>query len=332
MRHSGRVASGTLPPTGDRIASEVEREMEERLYRLRHVVLAPAEYHVYLHPEDYRHIEDVAPRIALDVQLCLNSLVDRLNRRSRLGELVGRRRAPIEIPPGGWAIHIKPALNGEVGPGEIGIHSRLSVPGAAKYGGGAGTTRIAQTVVSGTDRRTTVRNEPEQARATTEDAPAIVPVASPVGSASASVAANAPAPAATAPPAAPAVPSVPPVSSAARQTRPAARSSARLTYSDDRGAQTFIMQKELIKIGRGGSAHWVDLALVTNPKVSREHCRIRRDGSGRFYIQDVSAWGTFINGAAAPKFVDGRPETERELPDGATLRLADAVTLEFRVE
>ena len=296
MRHSGRVNPATLPPTGDRIASEVEREMEERLYRLRHVALAPAEYHVYLHPDDYGHIEDVAPRIALDVQLCLNSLVDRLNKRSRLTELVGRRRAPIEIPAGGWAIHIKPAMNGDVGPGELGIHSRLSVPSASKYGGGAGTTRIAQTIVSGTDRRTTLRTEPEM------PAP-IQPV---------SAAASGP----------------------ARQTRPASRPGARLTYSDDRGAQTFVINKELIKIGRGGSTHWVDLALVTNPKVSREHCRIRRDAAGRFYLQDLSTWGTFLNGAPVPKFVDGAaaPAAERELTDGATIRLADAVTLEFRLE
>lgn len=301
MRHSSRVMTDGQPPTGDRIASEVEREMEERLYRLRHVVLAPAEYHIYLHPDDYRQIEDIAPRIALDVQLCLNSLVDRLNKRSRLSELIARRRAPIEVPAGGWAIHIKPALNNEVGPGELGIHSRLSVPGTSRFGGGAGTTRIAQTVVSGTDRRTTVRNEPEPAPQGSTGMPAAEP---------------------------------PAAVSSSRPQRASSRPAARLTYSDERGAQTFLMTKELIKIGRGGSAHWVDLALVTVPKVSREHCRIRRDPSGRFFIQDVSVWGTFLNGNPVPKYVEGATSGsgERELTDGAMVRLADAVTLEFRVE
>ena len=56
------------PPDGDKIATEVEREMEQRLYRLRHVILAPAEYHVYLHPDDFSHIKDVAPLIEIDVQ------------------------------------------------------------------------------------------------------------------------------------------------------------------------------------------------------------------------------------------------------------------------
>jgi hypothetical protein len=291
------VNAATQPPTGDRIASEVEREMEERLYRLRHVALAPAEYHVYLHPDDYRHVEEIAPRIVLDVQLCLNSLVDRLNRRSRLAGFVSRRRAPIESPPGGWAIHIKPALNDEVGPGEIGIHSRLSVPGAARFGSGAGTVRIAQTLVSGTDRRTTVRDEPAPQGAPVEPGPAA------------------------------------PVSSS-RPHHVSSAPAARVSYTDDRGAGVFAITKDLVKIGRGGSAHWVDLAIVTGPRVSREHCRIRRDATGRFFIQDVSTWGTYVNGAAVPKYVEGQQAgtAEHELVDGASIRLADAVTLEFRVE
>jgi hypothetical protein len=295
------VSTGPQPPTGERIALEVEREMEERLYRLRHVVLAPAEYHIYLHPDDFKHIEDVAPRIALDVQLCLNSLVERLNRRSRLSELITRRRAPIEIPAGGWAIYLKPALNNEVGPGELGIHSRLSVPSASRFGSGAGTTRIVQTVVSGTDRRSTVKNEVAAPREATGHPGHETPAGS---------------------------------SASGRTPRPAPRPGARLTYTDDRGAHGFVIAKELIKIGRGGNAHWVDLTVVTTPKVSREHCRIRRDSTGRFFIQDVSAWGTFVNGTPVPKFVDGpaAPSTERELTDGASIRLADAVTLEFRVE
>ena len=277
--------TGPEPPTGERIASEVEREMEERLYRLRHVVLAPAEYHIYLHPADFKHIKDVAPRIALDVQLCLNSRIERLNRRSRLSELIARRRAPIEIPAGGWAIYIKPALNNDVGPGELGIHSRLSVPSASRFGSGAGTMRIAQTVVSGTDRRTIVRDEPD----------------------------NGPTP--------------------SRPHRGARTAGARLTYTDEGGAQAFVITKELIKVGRGGNAHWVDLTVITGPKVSREHCRIRRDSSGRFFIQDVSTWGTFLNGKQVPKFVEGQAQsTERELHDGASIRLADSVTLQFSVE
>ena len=316
----------THPPTGERIAAEVERELEERLYRLRHVVLAPAEYHIYLHPDDFRHIEEVAPRIALDVQLCLNSLVERLNRRSRLTRLVVGRQAPVEIPAGGWAIHIKPAANNEVAPGELGIHSRLSVPAAARFGSGAGTTRIAHTVVSGTDRRTVVHTQadvPAQsgsqpgvvAHSRDREAEARPHRTQPDGAASGGHSSS-------------------PINEAAapsRDTRSAAGHRARLAYSDDTGAGVFAITKDLIKIGRGGSTHWVDLAIVTGPKVSREHCRIRRDAHDRYFIQDVSTWGTFVNGSRVPKYSEGTA-SERELPDGASIRLADAVTLEFRVD
>src|SRR5215207_728775 len=151
------------PPDGDKIATEVEREMEQRLYRLRHAVLAPAEYHIYLHPDDFTHIKDVASLIELDVQLCLNAAVERMNGRSSLLNFVLPKRPPVEVPRGGWAIHIKPALNGDVGPGELAIHSRLSVPQTTRFGSGAGTVRITQTVVSGTERRTLERDEPHTA-------------------------------------------------------------------------------------------------------------------------------------------------------------------------
>ena len=72
----------------------------------------------------------------------------------------------------------------------------------------------------------------------------------------------------------------------------------RLTYVDEEGTHVFVMRKDLISIGRGGSAHWVDVQVVTSPRVSREHCRIRRDADGRFFLQDVSTWGTSVDGAA----------------------------------
>ncbi|MDQ3068876.1 MAG: DUF3662 and FHA domain-containing protein [Acidobacteriota bacterium] len=168
------------PPHGNRIASEVERELQLRLFPLRNVVLAPSEYHVYLHPEDFEHIRHVVPRIVLDVQDCLNALVGRLNDRAGWTRWIGAAKPPIEIPPGGWAIHIHPALNGDVARGELGIHSRLSVPPQASYGSGAGTVRVVQTLVSGTDRR--VVGEREEPRGTaTAPSPSTGPRTGPGG-------------------------------------------------------------------------------------------------------------------------------------------------------
>jgi pSer/pThr/pTyr-binding forkhead associated (FHA) protein len=98
------------------------------------------------------------------------------------------------------------------------------------------------------------------------------------------------------------------------------------------------MPKDLISIGRGGSAHWVDVQVVSSTRVSREHCRIRRTDDGRFFLQDVSTWGTSIDGTRVTPFaqqIDGGVEEtghEHLLTSPAHIQLADAVTIEFTVE
>jgi hypothetical protein len=109
---------------------------------------------------------------------------------------------------------------------------------------------------------------------------------------------------------------------------------ARLTYQDDQGPHIFIMRKDSLSVGRGGSSAWVDVQVITASKVSREHFRVRRDAGGRFFIQDVSLWGTTVNGEALPPAVktsDGvaRPGPEQELPPSARIGLADVLVIQF---
>jgi predicted component of type VI protein secretion system len=90
------------------------------------------------------------------------------------------------------------------------------------------------------------------------------------------------------------------------------------------------MRKDVLSIGRGGSSVWVDVQVFAPSKVSREHLRIRHDGGGRFFIQDLSAWGTSVNGDAIPAAVKGpdgvtRGGMERELPASARIDLAGAL-------
>jgi len=48
------------------------------------------------------------------------------------------------------------------------------------------------------------------------------------------------------------------------------------------------------------------------------------------FLQDVSTWGTYLNGEPVDKFVEGDAAArEHELTHGASIRLADAVTLEL---
>jgi hypothetical protein len=108
-----------------------------------------------------------------------------------------------------------------------------------------------------------------------------------------------------------------------------------LRYQDEAGNHVFPMRKELIKIGRGGSDAWVDVQVMTTPKVSREHCWVRAAADGRFFICDVSTWGTSVDGHVIPPAVRSsggqvvEPGVEHELQQSSVIALADAVTIHF---
>jgi hypothetical protein len=325
------------PPTGRTIVRELVKEMEEQLYPLMYRTLPPGVFHVYLHPDDYRAVESVAPLIVNDAAKGLSARVDDLNKRSRLRSFVSGQAAPIDVPAGGWEIHIQPELNGEIDRGDFRIESRLAVPAAPTYNDGVPTMRIGRTTVSGDARRKEATQEAK--------APVRAGVAEPLLPAAAL---PAPAPEVNRTPrlaSGAAVATVPTAAAeaAVATTKPTNRADdastgfARLAYVDEQGPHVFVIRKELVAIGRGGTAHWVDVQVVSTPRVSRVHCRIRRDGSGRFFIQDVSTWGTFVDGDRVPAFIErgeeGAQETgaERELPPAARIQLADAVTLEFQV-
>jgi FHA domain len=278
-------------PDGRQIWKAVRDELMLNLYPLPYSTLAPGVYHVYLHPNDFEAVEDVAERITAQMERALTAEVEKMNHRleRRAGRILTRmldreELAPIEIPAGGWKVHIQADRNGELGRGFLGVVSMLSLPAPAEYGG-TSTTRIVKSVVSAGSRTSTteLRQAPSSASA------------------------------------------------------PAAHDSserARLTYQDDQGPHIFSMRKDALSVGRGGSSAWVDVQVISASKVSREHFRVRRDAAGRFFIQDVSLWGTTVNGEALPpaaKTADGvvRPGPERELPPSARIGLADVLVIQF---
>jgi hypothetical protein len=306
-------------PTGRRIVVELVNEMQDRLYPLFYRTLAPSLYHVYLHPDDYREIEGVTPLIVLDAQKALNNRVTRLNGRPRWSALLSDNAA-IEPPPGGWEIHIHAEANGELNRGELGIVSRLSVPAAPHYDAGTPTNRIVRTVITSTARRSEMSNETPPPPVPASPAPPALPAGShPVLTDQ------------------PVTTPTPLDSARGRADADHLKGFASLAYVDDQGPHVYAIKKDVVSIGRGGREHWVDVQLVTTARVSREHCRIRRDDHGRFFLHDLSTWGTSIDGKPVPK--PGNPDdasqsatNEQELPARATIQLADAVVIDFQVQ
>jgi pSer/pThr/pTyr-binding forkhead associated (FHA) protein len=296
----GRSMAAVKAPSGRRIWKAVRDELMLNLYPLPYSTLAPAVYHVYLHPEDFESIEPVASRIVAQIQRALADEVQKLNRglersnRRVLTRLLDRETLPpLETPAAGWEIHITADRNGELERGQLGIVSTLAMPASVEYGG-TPTTRIVKSVV-GHGRRT----------ATTTDVPQ------------------------------PAGPSKPTSATSAPVQRAGESSDrARLIYEDEQGPHVFVMRKESLSVGRGGSSAWVDVQIVGSSKVSREHFRLRCDPAGRFYIQDVSLWGTSVDGTPIPPAVktpDGvsGPGAEFPLPSKARIRLADVLEIDF---
>ncbi len=279
----------TTPPTGTRIVEELVTEMEAKLYPIVYRTVPPQEFHVYVHPDDYREIESLVPLVVADAERRLNERVDALNRRPRWAPLRADR-PPIEVPPGGWAIFFHPDANDQLGRGDLGIVSRLSIPMSPTYRG-TPTVRIGRTVVADGVRTTTVSVEPAPRTAASTDSPSPVPDA------------------------------------------PLSTGFATLTYRDDGGHHVFVMRKDTVSIGRGGSAQGVDVQIVAASRVSRRHCRIRRDEAGQFFLEDTSAWGTSVDGLRAPAAAEGQNGATREIALAATSRiaLADAVVITFSV-
>jgi hypothetical protein len=105
-----------------------------------------------------------------------------------------------------------------------------------------------------------------------------------------------------------------------------------LRYDDSGAPRVYAITKPQTVIGRGGKTFWVDVKLNAPPDVSREHCRIRHDlSTGRFFLKDVSQFGTALDGVRVPPSLSGERDTnvEVEVPARATISLADVFTLEF---
>jgi FHA domain-containing protein len=276
-------------PTGLSIWNAMREELMLNLYPLPYTTLPPTIFYVYLHPADFDRIEGIVPRLVAELQQALSDEVRKINEGREkssglLSRLIAQEEAPpIEVPPGGWEVHVNADRNGTLRPGHLGIDSTLPLPAPLEFGGPA-TTRIVKSVVTETGRSSTTIEIVPSAPANTD-----------------------------------------------------LRERATLVYHDDQGPHTFSMRKDTLSVGRGGSSVWIDVQVITSSNVSREHFRLRRDPSGRFFIQDVSSWGTSVNGVQIPAAVKGpdgvlRPGAEHELAAAASIDLAGALVMQFEAK
>jgi len=287
---------------GDDLVGEVLRNMEEGLFRIRQKTLVPAIYRIYLCPDDYEPFRDVVPFIAGEIRTALDERLASWNaspRKIAAGLLkklgAGEAMAPNQFVrvADSWIVEIYPDLDGKLQPGEIEVHSELGSPPKADYGGGSLTRRIA---VKKPEAPPEAEAAPEPESPPTVRTPA-TPIADPASEKQTE-------------------------SHSSEQTKGLVL--AYLRFADQHGQHAFEVTKNQVVIGRGGRSYWVDLRLETLPDVSREHCRIRRDNeTGRFTIEDVSQFGTAVNGKPV-----GR-NAAAELPRRATISLAGVIDLQW---
>jgi hypothetical protein len=297
---------------GDDLIAEVLRNMEEGLFRIRGKSLVPAIYRIYLNPEDYEPFRNIAPFVAGEIRAALDDRLAGWNQSKKrfakgLLEKIGAGSAVestefVRIPDG-WTVEIYPDLDDKLQTGEIEVYSDLGAPQKAEHGGGSLTRRIFPRAA---EPRPV---EPEHV----ESKPAESGPAEPDSAATVATSAARPASLET--------------ENAQKQDeeeRTKGRAFAYIRYTDQQGPKTFEVTKNQMVIGRGGRSYWVDLKLETLPDVSREHCRIRRDPeTGRFTIEDVSQFGTAVNGKPVGQ------NSAVELPGRATLSLAGVIDLQW---
>ena len=290
---------------GDDLIAEVLRNMEEGRFSIRNKTLVPVVYRVYLHPADYEPFRDVVPFIAGEIRTALDEKLSSWNRPARrkigstlLGKIgVAESAGPSEYVRNSdaWIVEIYPDLDGKLQPGEIEVYSELGAPQKSEYGAGSLTRRIFP--------KEQVKEQPGEqtgaadpgASAATGDATGNQPQTSEHAD-----------------------------SEGYKEEQTKGRAFAYLRYTDQHGPQVFEVTKSQVVIGRGGRSYWVDLKLETVPDVSREHCRIRRDSeTGRFTIEDVSQFGTAVNGKPVGQ------NASADLPARATVSLAGVIDLQW---
>jgi FHA domain/Protein of unknown function (DUF3662) len=305
--------------TGEEIIDEILNNMREGIEPLRYSVLVPGLYHVYLHEKDFNRLEGVFPQIIKEAKQALDEYVEQQNlvnadkQTSLIANL--KKRIPkgffgqaqpkqgskkYQEPVGGWQISFHRDLDNELLAGDICIESRLTLPATIEFGAGNQTKTIKTLRRNGVSRKTD--ESPIRKAIPTSPSQDLSLVTGTI----------------------------------AGHEGVENGVYAIIHYKDKGEEHAFSMMKNQIVVGRGGEGYWVDLPLDLDTKISREHFRLRRDeATGKFYLKDLSAFGTTINGQTVPnstQMINGERrdvDVEVELPTRARIGLAGTFILDF---
>jgi hypothetical protein len=282
-------AAGRLQ--GDDLVAEVLRNMEDGLFRIRKKTVVPAIYRIYLNPEDYAQFRDVEGFVRTEIRAALDERLAQWNgSKLRLAKTLLEKLGAGDSVEAAEHVRIADAWTVEIYPD---MDGKLA----------AGEIEIHSEL--GAPQKTELGGGSQTRRIVPQKADA--------------------APAVTAAPVVPPTAGSHPETDLFKDERTKGRAFAHIRYVDQPGPKVFEVTKNLTVIGRGGRSYWVDVRLETLPDVSREHCRIRRDPeSGRFTLEDVSQFGTSVNGTLVGK------DAAVELPFAATISLAGVVDLEWQ--
>jgi len=261
--------------------------MEEGLFRIRRKTIVPAIYRIYLSPHDYEPFRDVVPFVAGEIRAALDERLASWNRsRRKFGSVLLEKIGAGEATADAEYTRLGDAWTVEIYPD---LDGKLQ-PGEIEVYSELGAPQKAEYGAGSLTRRIF----PQKAEPIPDSAPTVATVE--------------PAPA----------------SQAEEEDRTKGIVLAYLRYADEGGRRVFEVVKNQGVIGRGGRSYWVDLKLETSPDVSREHCRIRRDPeTGRFTVEDVSQFGTAVNGKPVGQ------NAAAELPKRATISLAGVIDLQW---
>jgi hypothetical protein len=162
---SSQPATPPKRPARDLIDAVLEN-MRNNLEPLKYSTLAPNRFVVYLHPDEFARVEPIVGVLQEQTVRALEDELRKLNNppvlRRYLDRLTGGP-VPIENAGREWQIEFHPDADGELGPGDILIHSELMLPSAGDDLGAGQRTRRITTVHVG--HRTTKREETVSATA-----------------------------------------------------------------------------------------------------------------------------------------------------------------------